>query len=151
YANEALEISKTYGRDQERGEALGVRALAEARRGDAKAAIADAGEALTVKQKLLGERAEIMPLLARGLAYLATHREADALVDLERALGLGDRYRGDLAIRAEVRFAVARALEATKGDLARARALATRAASELESVGLLESGKRVRQWLAAGQ
>jgi len=151
YANEALEIAKTYSRDQEKGEALGARALVEARRGDAATAIADASEALAVRQKLLGERAEIMPRLALGLAYLGSHREADALADLERALQLGERYRGDLAIRAEVRFAAARAIVATKGDAARARALATRAAGELESVGLAESGKRVRQWLAANQ
>jgi len=149
YANEALEIAKTYGRDQERGEALGARALVEARRGDAATAIADASEALAVRQKLLGERAEIMPRLALGLAYLGSHHEADALPDLERALQLGERYRGDLAIRAEVRFALARALVASKGDAARARSLALRAAGELESVGLAESGKRVRGWLAA--
>ena len=77
--------------------------------------------------------------------------EADALADLQRAQELGERYRGDLAIRAEVRFALARAMVATKGDAAQARALATRAAGELESVGLGESGKRVRQWLAAHQ
>ncbi|MGO8991913.1 MAG: protein kinase domain-containing protein [Polyangiaceae bacterium] len=150
-ANEALEILKTAGREQSRGEALGVRALVEARRGDAKRAIDDASGALTVKEKLLGERAEIIPLLARGMAYLATHREADALVDLERAASLGDKHRGDLAVRAEVRFALARALVASKGDKvdpARARDLATRAASELDSVGLKESAKRARQWSA---
>jgi tRNA A-37 threonylcarbamoyl transferase component Bud32/tetratricopeptide (TPR) repeat protein len=144
-ANEALELfAAATGREQERGEALGSRALAEVRRGDARRAAEDAERALAMKST--GDRAEVVPLLARGMAYLATRREADALVDLERAAAVGDEYQGDRPIRAEVRFALARALVATNGDRGRAKVLATRAASELDAAGLTDAARRVRSW-----
>jgi tetratricopeptide (TPR) repeat protein len=137
------------GRDLERGEALGVRALCKARRGDAAGAVDDAQAALAVKGRLLGERAELIPLLARGQALVALRRESEGLADLERARAIGEKHRGDRAVRADVAFALARALVATKGDGARATALATRAAGELEGVGLGARAADVRAWLAA--
>jgi eukaryotic-like serine/threonine-protein kinase len=135
-------------REQERGEALAVRALCKAHRGD-PGAVDDASAALAVKEKLLGERADLVPLLARGEAFLTLHRTTEALADLERALSLGDKYRGDRAIRADVRFALARALVLSKGDAARAADLASRAASALEAEKLPAAAERVRAWISA--
>jgi tetratricopeptide (TPR) repeat protein/predicted Ser/Thr protein kinase len=145
----ALALAGNDLRDEERGEALGVRGLCRERRGDAAGAVDDANAALAMKEKVLGERADVIPLLARGQAYLALHREADALADLERANDLGDKHRGDRAIRAEARFALARALVANKVDAARASALSARAASELDGVGLDAEAARVRAWATA--
>jgi len=135
-------------RDQERGAALGVRALCKARRGDVAGAIDDAGRALAAKEKFFGERADLIPLLARGLAYLATHREADALVDLERAVALADRFPGDRPVRADARFALAQAQLATRGDRDQAAQLAQRAAVDLDAARLPDRAKRVRAWLS---
>ncbi len=136
-------------RPGEVAEARGVRALCEVRRGDANAAIADASAALDENDKVLGGRADVIPSLARGEAFLLLHRAAEALVDLERALSLGERNKGDAAIRADVRFALSRALVANKGDLARASDLASRAASQLDAAGLADAANRVRQWEAS--
>ena len=137
-----------HDRGEDIGEALGVLALCEVRRGDAAGAVPDAERALSMEPKTLGTRADLVPLLARGEALLLLHREKDGLVDLERALSIGEANPGDAAIRADVRFAVARALVVTGGDRARATTLATRAADELDRAGLPENAKRVRSWLA---
>jgi tetratricopeptide (TPR) repeat protein/predicted Ser/Thr protein kinase len=129
--------------------ARGVRALCELRRGAATAAVTDASAALGEKDKVLGERADIVPLLARGQAYLLLRRPADAAADLERAVALGERYQGDAAIRADARFALARAIVANEGDLARASELASRAASAFDAAGLTETADRVRRWAAS--
>ena len=63
-------------------------------------------------------------------------------------MAIADGTKGDLAIRADARFALAQTLMAEKGDPARAVALATRAAGDLESVGLPEPSRKVRGWLA---
>jgi hypothetical protein len=144
----ALSLVGPETREQERGEALAVRALCRARRGD-PGALDDASAALAVKDKLLGERADLVPLLARGEALLTLHRATEALADLERALLLGDKYRGDRAVRADVRFALARALVLSKGDAARAADLASRAASALEAEKLPAAAERVRAWVSA--
>ncbi len=152
YANRALDLlGKTDSRPQEKAEAGGVRALCEARRGEANAAIVDADAALDAKVKFLGARADLIPLLARGEARLALRRADDAVADLERALVLGDANRGDRGIRAEVRVALARALVASNGDRARAAALASRAATELDVADLPDAAGRVRVWLAGSR
>jgi len=137
------------GRDLEKGEALGVRALCKERRGDVAGAVVDAQAALAVKGRLLGERADLIPLLARGQAFLLSHRESDGLADLERAFALGEKHRGDRAIRADASFALARALVATKGDAARALQLATRSAADLEAIGMPVQAASVRAWMGA--
>jgi hypothetical protein len=131
------------------GEALGVRALCKERRGDHAGAVADANAALAVKDKLLGERADLIPLLARGQAYLSQHRQGDALKDLERAVALADKYKGDRAIRADARFALARALVASGTDVSRAGGLAGRASSDLDAVGLSDQATKIRAWNSA--
>jgi tetratricopeptide (TPR) repeat protein/predicted Ser/Thr protein kinase len=149
YANKALALLlKGEEREEDVGEATSVRALCRVRRGDAAGALADAEKALGAKTKQFGARADLIPLLARGEALLLLHREKEALDDLEHALAIGDANAGDPAIRADVRFAVARALVATRGDRDRATELATRAARELDKAGLPERAKRVRGWLA---
>lgn len=150
YANRALDLlGKTDSRPQEKAESSGVRALCEARRGDVGAALVDAKTSLDAKVKFLGARADLIPLLARGEALLASHRAADALVELEHAFALGEMYRGDGAVRADVRFALARALVASHGDRARAVELASQAATQLDAAGLGDSAQRVRAWLAS--
>jgi tetratricopeptide (TPR) repeat protein/predicted Ser/Thr protein kinase len=149
-ASEAL-AKLGQGREQEWVEIRSVLALCKARRGDAEGALVDASAALGAKQKFLGERADLMPLLARGQALALLHRAPDGIADLERALDLGTRYAGDRAIRADVRFALARALVAGGGDRTRALELALRAASELDGVALPEQAKRVRAWIDAAK
>ena len=148
YANKALALLAKGEREEEIGEATGVRGLCKARRGDAAGAVADAEKALGAKTKQFGARADLIPLLARGEALLLLHRETEGLVDLEHALAVGEANAGDRAIRADVRFALARALVATGGDRARATKEATRAATELDRAGLPEAARKVRGWLA---
>jgi tetratricopeptide (TPR) repeat protein len=124
--------------------AYGARALCRARRGDARGAIEDADAALAAKDPYLGERSRIAPLLARGQARLSTGDAAGATADLERAAALGEKFRGDAVVRAEVRLALARALVETGADPTRAADLAGRAASELDSAGLPDRAAAAR-------
>jgi predicted Ser/Thr protein kinase len=150
-ANHSLEVllSNPENRAQGVAEAYGVRALCEAQRGDAARAMADAARALSTKKQSYGERGELIPLLARGDALLLLHRAPEGLADLQRALAIGEAHPGDAPIRAEVRFAVARALVATEGDPAQAASLASRAAEDLGRAGLADAAAAVRKWLAA--
>jgi predicted Ser/Thr protein kinase/tetratricopeptide (TPR) repeat protein len=148
YANKSIAMLGGSGeRDEDVSEAIGVRALCKARRGDWAGAVADADKAIAAKEKQFGARADLIPLLARGQALVATHHEADGVADLQHALAIGDANAGDLAIRADVRFALARALAATGGDRARVAKEASRAAADLDRAGLPDAAKRVRAWL----
>jgi tetratricopeptide (TPR) repeat protein/predicted Ser/Thr protein kinase len=126
--------------------ARGGLALLAVHRGDAKSALPDADAALACPDKQLGERFDRIPLLARGEAYLLLHRDADALADLERAESICERNQGDAALHANIRFALARALVATKGDRARAVDLASKAAADFEAAAMPEYAKRARTW-----
>jgi tetratricopeptide (TPR) repeat protein len=148
-AEQALAGMPADWRDQERGEALGARALCRARRGDAAGAITAADAALALKGKLLGERADIIPLLARGLARLTLHAAADARPDLEASAKIGDAHPGDRVLRAEVHFALARALVESGGDAQRARALAESAGSDLTAAGAVDRAAVVAKWLVS--
>jgi tetratricopeptide (TPR) repeat protein len=148
FAQRALTELAGAERQLQADEALGVQALCKARRGDAAGAVADATTSLAAKEHFLGERSILIPLLARGEALLALRRAPDALVDLERALAIADATKGDLAIRADIRFATARALVETRRDPERAVALATRAGGELETAGLPDAANAARRWLA---
>jgi tetratricopeptide (TPR) repeat protein len=144
-SNAAVAMAQT---SRERREALGVHALCRQRRGDFATAVTEASAALAIKERPMGERADLIPLLARGQAYLATHRDVDALADLERAVAIGDGHKGDRAIRADAHFALARALVENKGDRARAAQLASRAAMDFDSTGLSDHSRDVRAWMA---
>ncbi|MGO8995259.1 MAG: protein kinase domain-containing protein [Polyangiaceae bacterium] len=130
-------------RPQERGEAFGARALSKARLGDAKGALEDASLALATPEKYLGERADLVPLCARADAKLALGDMDGARETLDRALPLADKYQGDRAIRAEIRFAMARAA----GDPVRAGELARSAADALAADGLADRAAQVRAWI----
>ena len=152
YAARALAgMQGSDGRPEERAEAYGVRALCRVRRGDAKGALADAEVALGTKERLFGARGDLVPRLARGEALLRLGRPQEGLAELEKALAVANTTKGDLPIRAEVRFAVSRAIEATRGDIKRAMELATRAADELDGAGMAQGAARVRGWMATAQ
>ena len=127
----------------------GQRRALQSAKGRRGGALEDADAALATKVKDYGPRADLIPLLARGEALLQLHRAAEGLEDLERALALADATSGDRAIRADVRFATARAIVAVQGDAARARALATRARGELDSEQMPAAANKVAAWLAA--
>ncbi len=149
-AERALAIFAREGKPgPEKESAIGVVALCKAHRGDSAGAIANATQVLESSEKQLGRRGDMVPLLARGEALLSVHRNAEALADLEHAREIADTTRGEPAIRADVRFATARAVLAETKDAARAVALAKRAASELEAAGLPAEGAKVRAWIAA--
>jgi serine/threonine protein kinase/tetratricopeptide (TPR) repeat protein len=129
--------------------ARGARALLAVHRGDAKSAVPDADAALASPDKELGERFDRVPLLARGEAYLLLHRDADALADLERAEAICERQQGDRALHAHVRFGLARALVATKGDGARAAELASHAAADFDAAAMPDAARRTRAWASS--
>jgi tetratricopeptide (TPR) repeat protein len=125
-----------------------TRALLSVHRGDARSALPDADAALASPDKELGERFDRLPLLARGEAYLLLHRDVDALADLERAESICERQQGDAALHAHIRFALARALVATK-DRARAADLASHAASDFDAAAMPDAAKRARAWASS--
>jgi eukaryotic-like serine/threonine-protein kinase len=115
---------------------------------------ADFAQALEILEAKLGpQHADLaFPLKGLGLAHLRAGRPRDALPPLERALALNEGAPGaDPQERAEIRWALARALRAAGREPARARALAEAAAAGYR--GLRADWKdRVREierWLAA--
>ena len=95
YANKALALLAKGEREEEIGEATGVRALCKARRGDAAGAVADAEKALGAKTKQFGARADLDPApRARRGAPLVASRDRGARRSRARARGRrGERGR----------------------------------------------------------
>ncbi len=87
-------------------------------------------------------------LSALGKAHLALHQPARALEPLERALRLLDEKGTAPDARADLRFALARALEAAHRDRARALALAQEALGELKRPTDAKKRAEVERWLA---
>jgi hypothetical protein len=87
-------------------------------------------------------------LRCRGEALLALHDAKGAIVPLEKSVTLTRReWPGDLG---RARFALARALAESHGDVSRARGLATQARDELASrPGMSAETAGVQAWLAA--
>jgi tetratricopeptide (TPR) repeat protein/predicted Ser/Thr protein kinase len=100
--------------------------------GKAAAAVDVARRGVALREKANADMPAIAEdLTVLGEAQLAAGHPADALASLERALQLSTssaHYPGELA---STRFAMARALIATKGDRTRATALAKQARDEL--------------------
>ncbi|QRK10957.1 serine/threonine protein kinase [Archangium violaceum] len=88
------------------------------------------------------------PLTGRGEALLKLGRAAEALAPLERALSLRETHAVPRQELAETRFALARALWASRKDTARARELAQQAERTLEQPGTESLRARVQEWLA---
>jgi tetratricopeptide (TPR) repeat protein/predicted Ser/Thr protein kinase len=87
-------------------------------------------------------------LRCRGEALLATGRAQQALAPLERSVALLRReWPGDLAL---ARFALARAIDASKGDKARALSLAQQARDELAELPDFRAHvAAIDKWLAS--
>jgi serine/threonine protein kinase/tetratricopeptide (TPR) repeat protein len=115
---------------------------------------ADFAQALEILETKLGpQHADLaFPLKGLGLAQLRAGRPRDALPPLERALALNEAAPGaDPQERAEIRWALARALRAVGRDPARARALADAAAAGYRGLGndWKDRVREIERWLAA--
>jgi tetratricopeptide (TPR) repeat protein/predicted Ser/Thr protein kinase len=115
---------------------------------------ADFAQALEILVAKLGpQHADLaFPLKGLGLAHLRAGRPRDALPPLQRALALDEGAPGaDPQERAEIRWALARALRAVGRDPARARALAEAAAAGYRGLGndWKDRVREIERWLAA--
>jgi tetratricopeptide (TPR) repeat protein/predicted Ser/Thr protein kinase len=108
--------------------------------------------ALAIRETALGPDHPSLASALTGLGAALTRLDApdEAIVVLERALALRSNHEGDPSALAETRFALARALAATR-EHTRARELAELAAKTYESAGApaAVSLAEVRDWLAA--
>jgi tetratricopeptide (TPR) repeat protein len=115
---------------------------------------ADFAQALEILEAKLGpQHADLaFPLKGLGLAHLRAGRPRDALPPLERALALNEGAPGaDPQERAEIRWALARALRAAGHEPTRARALAEAAAAGYRGLGTdwKDRVREIERWLAA--
>ncbi|WNG42813.1 serine/threonine protein kinase [Archangium minus] len=106
--------------------------------------------ALRLRESALGAHHPELaaPLTGRGEALLKLGRAAEALAPLERALSLRESHAVPQQELAETRFALARALWASRKDTTRARELAKQAERTLEQPGSESLRARVQEWLA---
>ncbi|HYI00212.1 tetratricopeptide repeat protein, partial [Hyalangium sp.] len=102
-------------------------------------------QALALQEKALGPRHPKVAssLLGLGELHLTLGKPSEALPLLERALPMAS-----VEDRADVQFAIARALAAKKQELPRARSLATQAQEYWRGLGHQPNLSRVSQWLA---
>ena len=115
---------------------------------------ADFAQALEILEAKLGpQHADLaFPLKGLGLTDLRAGRPRDALPPLERALVLTESAPGaDPQERAEIRWALARALRAVGREPARARELAEAAATDYRGLGndWKDRVREIERWLAA--
>jgi len=93
------------------------------------------------------------PLMALGTAHLDDGRPAEALPILERVVAIREAIAPGAALDGEAHFGLARAIDGSGGDRARARALAEKARQEYLSAPPLPATVRVlgqiEAWLAA--
>jgi tetratricopeptide (TPR) repeat protein len=89
------------------------------------------------------------PLTALGRAYLALARPAEAIAPLERALRLREAHEKDVALVAETRFALGRAVWDAKADRARATHLAKEARATYGATGDAKHAAEIDAWLAS--
>jgi eukaryotic-like serine/threonine-protein kinase len=89
------------------------------------------------------------PLTGTGVAQVALHRAGEAVPILTRALDIRERHELKPEVRAETRFALARALWETGSERDRARTLASAARAEYTKVPNMESHTgEIDAWLA---
>jgi tetratricopeptide (TPR) repeat protein len=151
---EALMLQRRAYGDEHSNVALvldGLGAL-ENDRGRPAAALAYHRRAQTIRESRQGP-ADVRlayPLTGEGKALLALGRAREALPLLERALVLRAKDADPVDV-AETRFALARALVATRGEVARARDLAAAAATAYAQTGEGYPRQRaeIEAWLAA--
>ena len=128
-----------------------IHAIALARTGKARAALAEGLIALSDEEKTPDvvngfESFSLIPrLLAVGEGALGVGDGARALEALERATAIAETSESRPELNADVHLGLARAVVATKGDLRRAASLASRAAGEYELLHLGEPEKVARE------
>jgi eukaryotic-like serine/threonine-protein kinase len=120
-------------------------------RRDFEAALDQHRRAMALDEKLLPAD---HPMLATdrigvGRTLVALGRPAEGLLDLERGVAAMEAKGVESDITSVGRFGLAQALWTTRGDRARARLLAKRAADELAGRGNQEEAAVVRAWLSA--
>jgi serine/threonine-protein kinase len=100
---------------------------------------------LVLWQKVVGPGHPQVSETLLGLAEVALARgqPTQALPSLEKALSMDNPYE-----RAELQFTLARALQASGGELKRARQLATEALEHYQRIGNQPKGTEVSRWLA---
>ena len=134
------------------GEALSGMALSLSAQGRHRDALRKFEEALAVREKALGARSVVLAtdLTGIGQSHLALGDVAAARLALERAVALRESAPVDPTSLAESRFALARALGAKGGDVARARALAEQAREGFSRAAQLRRRElaEVAAWLA---
>jgi tetratricopeptide (TPR) repeat protein len=116
-------------------------------------------EALTVFRKAQAEAEATLepnhvwlgyPLVGTGIALLGLARPVEAIPFIERSIAIRDRSEPRLDLKAEPRFALARALWDSGGDRGRARASAEAArAGYAKSPDAEKQLREVDAWLAA--
>ena len=101
------------------------------------------------KQSPPSDSGILSALLAVGEGALATKDAPRAVVALERASLVADEIEGYVEQRADAHLALARALLASHGDVARVRALAAQAAHEYDQTRLTEPASEARRVAAS--
>ncbi len=91
----------------------------------------------------------VTALLAVGEGALGTKDVTRAITALERGALVAERFQGGVEERADMHLALARALLASHGDVARARSLAERAAREYDETKLSEEAATARALAAS--
>jgi len=149
-ADRALQIARArFGPDHSRvTSALDLKAtvLQNGRRFDE--AIAVYRESLAIKQRTLRPDHPDLAVSREGIgqSLLSLGRTREAAAELELALKLGG---SEPSLRAEARFALARALWALGKNRARARELSTGARADYQAAGRPEKASEVQRWMEA--
>ena len=93
------------------------------------------------------------PLMSLATAHLDDGRPAEALPILERVVAIRETIAPGAALDGEAHFGLARAIDGSGGDRARARALAEKARAEFRQAPLMPTTLRMLEqidaWLAA--
>jgi len=93
------------------------------------------------------------PLMSLAAAHLDDGRPTEALPILERVVAIREAISAGAALDGEAHFGLARAIDGSGGDRARARALAERARTEYRQAPLMPATLRaleqIEAWLAA--
>jgi tetratricopeptide (TPR) repeat protein len=120
----------------------------ERRQGHPEQALSLASEELARRERAVGPGSPLLsePLIAAGKAQLDLGRSAEALATLERAATIQTAH-WDKSIDAELHFALGRALELTRRDLTRGRALIDQARKESPRVNP-SLAREIEAWLA---
>jgi tetratricopeptide (TPR) repeat protein len=145
--------------DRAYGPGSAIAAIVLSNSAESLSALGRQTEALATFRKALGEAEAAVgpdhvwlgyPLVGTGLALLALGRPAEAIAPIERSIFIRDRAEPRFDLRAESRFALARALWDGGGDRARARLAAETARAEYAKSPNADAQLReIDAWLGA--